>query len=368
MPIDFINLKKLVSETRDETNKKISQILDQASFIGGEEVERFAGEFGAYLGGALCAPVANGTDALILALKAFGIGPGDEVITVPTTFIATSEAITAVGALVRFVDVDPKNYTMDPALLQKAIGPKAKAVIPVHLYGQPADMDPIMEIAKKHGLKVIEDAAQAHGAEYKGRKAGALGDAACFSFYPTKNLGAIGDAGAVVSKDASFIKKVAQIANHGRAEHYYHEVEGLNSRMDAFQAGVLRIRLTRLDSWNDRRRSIAEAYNKAIVPHKYLEHPHIEPFAKHVFHLYCVQTPFRDSLITYLKDRKIGHGVYYPLPLHLQPAYSYLGYKKGDFPISERISERILALALHPGMSDSDVSDVCLALKSFVPK
>lgn len=352
---------------QDEIKKELMRMIDAAEFVGGEQVRLFSEEFAAYCGGGHCIPVANGTDALILALRALGIGAGDEVITVPFTFIATTEAITAVGASIRFVDVNPKNYTIDIDSLKKLITPKTKAILPVHLFGQPADMDPIMELARKHNLKVIEDAAQAHGAEYKGKRVGTLGDVACFSFYPTKNLGAFGDAGAVVSRDKALIDKITQIANHGRAAQYFHEIEGVNSRLDAMQAAVLRIKLRKLDDWNQRRRDIASLYNKELVKNNYIQAPVVESYAKHVFHLYCVESSYRDALQRFLKERHIGCGVYYPLALHLQPAYAYLDLKRGAFPVSERLNERILSLPMHPHLTEKHVSDVCAALSEFRP-
>lgn len=368
MKIPLIDVKISDPNMRTEIGSTLSRLIDSTSFIGGEEVNKFSEEFAESCGGGYCAPVGNGTDALILALRALKVGPGDEVITVPYTFIATTEAISVVGATIRFVDIHPKSYNMDVSLLEKAITKKTKAIIPVHLYGQPCDMDPIMDLAKKHKLKVIEDAAQAHGAEYKGRRVGTLGDAGCFSFYPTKNLGGFGDGGAVVSQSKELIEKVNQLANHGRSEHYYHEVEGINSRLDSFQAAVLRIKLRKLDEWTDRRRAIAEQYTKALVQNSFITPPHIESYAKHVFHLFCVESPSRDELMRHLKSKGISCGVYYPLPLHLQPAYAHLGYKKGDFLISERLIERILSIPVSPSLTDTQVEYVCSALHQFSPK
>lgn len=367
MAVPFLDLKISDPVIRDEMVSTLSRLIDTNSFIGGMEVDEFGREFGRYCGGGYCVPVANGTDALVLALKAIGIKSGDEVITVPFTFIATAEAVTLAGGEVRFVDIHPKSYTIDPALIEKAVTPRTKAIIAVHLFGQTADMDPINEIASRRGLKVIEDAAQAHGAEYKGRRAGVLADAACFSFYPTKNLGGFGDGGAVVSSSETIIKTITQIADHGRMDRYQHAVEGTNSRLDAFQAALLRIKLRKLEQQNERRRSIAEAYNQALVNNAFITSPHIETYAKHVFHLYTVQTSHRDVLMDQLKQNGIGCGVYYPLPLHLQPAYARLKHKRGDFPVSEQLSERIVALPMFGDMSDGQVQEVCRFLKSFSP-
>jgi dTDP-4-amino-4,6-dideoxygalactose transaminase len=312
--------------------------------------------------------VANGTDALILALKALGIGPGDEVITVPFTFIASAASVAQVGAQVKFVDIDPKSYTIDVTLLEKAITPKTKAIIAVHLFGQPANMDPIMALARRHNIKVIEDAAQAHGAEYNLKRVGTLGDIATFSFYPTKNLGGAGDGGAVVSSSAELIEKVTQLANHGRKTAYFHEIEGVNSRLDAIQAAYLRVQLEGLDKANERRRDVAARYMAALRENAFITAPTIEPYAKHVFHLYCVETSHREELMRYLTEKQIGHGVYYPLPLHLMPAYARLKQGKGSFPVSERLSERILSLPMYPNLTDAQVDYVCAALKGFSPK
>ncbi|MCB4755587.1 MAG: DegT/DnrJ/EryC1/StrS family aminotransferase [Elusimicrobia bacterium] len=368
MNIPLLDLNIKDKSLKDEISQAINSVISSNAFIGGETVDRFAAEFAEACGGGFCSPVANGTDALILGLKALGLGPGDEVITVPYTFIATAEAITAAGASVKYVDIHPKYYTLEPTLLNMAIGPKTKAIIVVHLYGQPADMDPILKVAREHNLNVIEDAAQAHGAEYKGKRVGTLGDVGCFSFYPTKNLGAFGDAGAVVSKSKELIDTVLKLGNHGRSLHYYHDMEGCNSRLDGLQAAVLRAKLKRLDAWNERRRQIATAYSKVLRQSAFITPPEVAPYAKHVFHLYCVETSHRDVLMQYLRDHGIGNGVYYPLPLHLQPAYARLKYDKGSFPVSERLSERILALPMYPDLTNEQVSIVCDLLSKFSPK
>lgn len=368
MSVPLIDVRVHDPEMLSAIQEKIRSHVDSAYFIGGEEVRLFAEEFAAFCGGGTCVPVANGTDALILALRALNIGPGDEVITVPFTFIATAEAISAVGATVKFVDIDPKNYNMDVPQMKKAIGPKTKAVLPVHLFGHPADMDPIMTIAVEHGLSVVEDAAQAHGAEYKNKRVGSLGHVGCFSFYPTKNLGGFGDGGAIVTRSPEVAAKVAKIADHGRAAQYFHDIEGVNSRLDAIQAAVLRLKLRKLNQWNDRRRTIALEYGKTLRQNSFATPPHVEAYAKHVFHLYCVESSHRDELLAFLREGGIGAGVYYPLPLHLQPAYARLGHKKGDFPVSERLSARIMALPMFPSMTDANVSEVCARLTAFSPK
>jgi len=365
MAIPLIELKIKDQNLRSEIDAEIKKILDNAGYIGGEQVQKFAEEFAAFCGGGHCVPVANGTDALILSLKALGIGPGDEVITVPFTFIATAEAISIVGAVPKFVDIDPKSYNLDVNLLERAIGPKTRAIIPVHLFGQPADMDPIMTIARKHDLKVIEDACQAHGAEYKNKRVGLLSDAGCFSFYPTKNLGGAGDGGAVTTSSPVLAKKIEQLANHGRAAQYFHEIIGLNSRLDRMQAAILRLKLKRLNKFNERRRQIAEIYFKNLRNNPSISLPHIDSFAKHVFHLFCVESSRREEIMKLLKSEGIGHGVYYPLPIHLQPAYAFLNLPKGSFPMSERASQRIFALPMFPELANDQVERICEVLNKM---
>ncbi len=367
MNVPFLDLTIRDKNIRADIDRALLDAVDNAAFIGGVQVKSFNEEFGRFCGGGDCVTVANGTDALILALRALGIGRGDEVITVPFTFIATAEAISHVGATVRFVDINPRTYNIDTTKIEPAITPKTKAVLPVHLFGQPAEMDPILDIAKRKNLFVVEDAAQAHGAEYKGRRVGILGDIACFSFYPTKNLGGFGDGGAVVSKSPALLAKLSQLADHGRADRYMHAVEGVNSRLDAMQAAVLRIKLRKLDAQNAQRREIAARYGEALAHQSFITAPHVDPSVTPVFHLYSVETSFRDRLSAYLKENGVACGVYYPIPLHLQPAYAYLGLKRGMFPASERAAERILSLPMYGDMSDEHVQYVCDVLKKFSP-
>ncbi len=367
MSVPFLDLKVHDPRMEARIEEVVTYLVRNAAFIGGDPVKQFEKEFGDYCAGTAVS-VANGTDALILALKALGVVPGDEVITVPFTFIASAACVSQVGANVKFVDVDPKNYTMDTVQLEKAIGPKTKAIIAVHLFGQPADMGPIMEIARRKNIKVIEDAAQAHGAEYNLKRVGTLGDISTFSFYPTKNLGGAGDGGAVVSSDKDLIEKVRQLANHGRRTAYFHEVEGVNSRLDSIQAAVLRIKLEQLSAWNERRRDIAARYTRALRDSVFIAPPHIEPYSKHVFHLYCVECSHRDDLAKHLTEKGIGNGVYYPMGLHLMPAFARLKLGTGSFPVTERLSERILSLPMYPGLTDAQVDYVCAALLSFSPK
>jgi dTDP-4-amino-4,6-dideoxygalactose transaminase len=367
MNVSFLDLTIREKETRAAIDRALLEAVDNAAFIGGLQVKSFNEEFGRFCGGGDCVTVANGTDALILALRALGVGPGDEVVTVPFTFIATAEAISHVGATIRFVDINPRTYNIDTTKIDRALTPKTKAILPVHLFGQPADMDPILEIAKRKNLFVVEDAAQAHGAEYKGRRVGVLGDIGCFSFYPTKNLGGFGDGGAVVSKSAPLLSKLAQLADHGRSDRYMHAVEGVNSRLDAMQAAVLRIKLRKLDQQNARRREIAARYGEALAHQSFITPPYVDSSATPVFHLYSVESSFRDRLADYLKENGVACGVYYPIPLHMQPAYAYLGLKRGMFPASEHAAERILALPMYGDMPDEQVERVCELLKRFSP-
>jgi dTDP-4-amino-4,6-dideoxygalactose transaminase len=310
--------------------------------------------------------VANGTDALILALRAFGVGPGDEVITVANTFIATGEAILLVGARPAFVDVEEDTATLDPRALEKALTPRARLVLPVHLYGHPADMAPIRAFAARHGLPVLEDAAQAHGAELEGRRAGALGDAACFSFYPAKNLGAYGDAGMVVTDDGAFAQRVRQIGNHGAGAHRYDNVVlGTNSRLDALQAAVLRVKLRHLDAWNAERRRVVSAYHAALAAVPGLVLPRERAGARSAWHLYTVRTPERDALQAHLKERGIATAVHYPRPIHLQPALAAAGGRAGDLPVSERLSREVLSLPLYPELDQDAVTRIAHEVAAF---
>jgi len=319
--IPFVDLKAQYDSIKEEIDEAIQNVINNTSFIMGEELKKFEKEFASFCNTKYAIGVANGSDALILALKACGIGEGDEVITVPHTFISTAEAISNVGGKVVFIDIEPKTYTMDVSKIEEKINKKTKAIIPVHLYGQPADMDPIIELAKKYNLKVIEDAAQAHGAEYKGEKVGSIGDVACFSFYPGKNLGAYGDAGIVVTDNEEIAEKVKLLRNHGRiTKKYEHEIEGYSSRLDNLQAAILRIKLTYLNEWNDRRRNNAKKYNKLLSNIGGIITPYEADYAKHVYHLYVIRVvkEGRDKLREELKSKGIATGIHYPIPLHLQ--------------------------------------------------
>ncbi len=356
--IPLVDLKAQYNSIKTEIDNVIQRVLDNTSFIMGEELERFEEEFALFCNTKYAIGVANGSDALILALIACEIGEGDEVITVPNTFIATTEAITHVAGKIVFTDIGPKDYTIDISKIEEKINERTKAIIPIHLYGQPADMDPIIELAKKYNLKVIEDAAQAHGAEYKREKVGSIGDVSCFSFYPGKNLGAYGDAGIITTNNEEIAKKIKLLRNHGSIKKYEHEIEGYSSRLDNLQAAILRVKLRHLNKWNESRRRNAKKYNELLSSIGGVITPYEADYAKHVYHLYVIKTEGRDILREELKLKGIATGIHYPIPLHLQPAYSYLGYKKGDFPIAEECSQKILSLPMYAELSKEDISEI----------
>lgn len=362
MKVPFVDLRALHDEISDELREVFDRVLNSSAFVLGPEVQRFEQEFAAYVGTDHCVAVNTGTAALHLALAALEIGPGDEVITVPHTFIATAEAISAVGARPVFVDIDPVSFTMDPNLLEAAITDRTRAIIPVDLYGQVADMDAIQEIAVRHGIPVVEDACQAHGAEYKGRKAGSFGVAGCFSFYPGKNLGACGEGGAVTTNDAELAQRIRLWRDHGSCKRYEHIFPGLNMRMEGIQGGILSVKLKYLDRWNDQRRLAAEQYNAALNGTEF-EVPVEQPYNRHVYHLYVIRSNHRDLLRNQLTEAGIESGLHYPTPLHLQEAYRSLGYQKGDFPVTERIKDRILSLPMYPGLPSEAIERVVLELR-----
>jgi len=353
--VPFLDLKAHHAPLRAEFDQAIGEVIDSGAFAGGPFVAQFENEFAAFCGSRHAIGVGNGTDALWLALLACGIGPGDEVITVPNTFMATAEAITYSGASPVFVDVDQRTYTMDPALLEKARTPRTKAVIPVHLFGQVADMDPILSFGRKHGLFVIEDAAQAHGAEYKGRKAGSLGDAGCFSFYPGKNLGAFGEAGAVVTNDDKLQEKIRILRDHGQVRKYYHSMVGWNARMDAIQAAVLRIKLRHLEQANHRRRVHASQYDRLFQGLEEVKSPFEAAYGRHVYHIYPIRVRERNEIMRLLQEKGIGCGIHYPVPIHLQEAYRGLGYGRGAFPVSEQTCAEFISLPMFPELTQTQV-------------
>jgi len=365
--VPFVDLRAQLARIRPEIDETVARVLGTCAFVGGEEVRELEREFAAFCGAAHACAVANGTDALHLALRAYGVGPGDEVVTVANTFIATGEAVLLAGARPVFVDVDPATHTLDPARLEAAITPRAKLILPVHLYGHPADMTAIGEVADRHGLPVLEDAAQAHGAEWRGRRAGGLGHAACFSFYPTKNLGACGDAGMVTSSDAGFIARVRQIANHGAGAHRYDNVVlGTNSRLDALQAAILRVKLRHLEHWNGERRERAEAYSRALDGAPGIVSPREREGARSAWHLYTVRLAERDALAAHLQAHGIGTAVHYPRPIHLQPAMATAGGRPGDLPVSEALSREVLCLPLYAELPLADVERVAGEVRSFI--
>lgn len=361
MHIPLVDLQAQYTYLQKEIDQALARVVQKGDFIQGHDVSLFEKEFGQFLGGLSVASCGNGTDALYLALRALEIGPGDEVITTPHTFIATAETISQVGAIPVFVDIDPHTLLIDPKKISAALTAKTKAIIPVHLYGQMCPMDQIMAIAHKFNLKVIEDAAQAHGACWEGKGVGFWGDAATFSFFPGKNLGAYGDAGGVASQNVELIYKIKQIANHGRVEKYEHLVEGINSRLDTLQAAVLRVKLPHLPLWNKARARIAESYCRLLqdLP---LQLPSIDPKATMVWHQFVIQVEERDTLRKLIEESGISTGIHYPIPLHLQKAFAYLGYRPGDFPIAEQAAKKILSLPIYPEMTQEQIASVCAAL------
>jgi len=361
--VPFLDLKAHHAPLRAEFDQAIGEVIDSGAFAGGPFVTQFENEFAAFCGSRHAIGVGNGTDALWLALLACGIGPGDEVITVPNTFMATAEAITYTGAKPVFVDVDERTYTMDQNLLEKARTPRTKAVIPVHLFGQVADMDPIVSFGRKHGLFVIEDAAQAHGAEYMGRKAGSLGDVGCFSFYPGKNLGAFGEAGAVVTNDDKLQEKIRILREHGQVRKYYHTMVGWNCRMDGIQAAILRIKLRYLAQANQRRRDHASQYGRLFQGLEEVVPPFEAACGRHVYHIYPVRVRERNEIMRLLQEKGIGCGIHYPVPIHLQQAYRGLGYGDGAFPVSERTCSEFISLPMFPELTETQVELVVDSVK-----
>jgi len=363
--IPFVDLKKQNLALGAELNAAIGRVVKNGSFTLGAEVEAFETAFADYCGVKHAVGVGSGTDALFMALKAGGVEHGDEVITVPNTFIATAEAISMCGATPVFVDIDPATYNIDPKLIEAKITSRTKAVIPVHLYGQPADMDAVMALARQHGLKVIEDACQAHGAEYRGARAGALGDAGCFSFYPSKNLGALGDGGMVVTNSAEIAEKVRLLRNHGEVKKYAHAVKGHCSRLHGLQAAVLRVKLAHLDAGNAGRRAHAALYNQLLDEdggRQSIVTPKTAAGGDHVYHLYVVKTPDRDTLIADLAEAGVAAGIHYPVPIHLTEAYRDLGHQVGDFPIAEKAAAEIMSLPMFPELHETEVRQTAGAL------
>jgi dTDP-4-amino-4,6-dideoxygalactose transaminase len=364
--IPFLDMKARHAPLREEYLRAIAEVIDSGSFSGGRVVEHFENDFAAYLGARHAVGVGSGTEALWLALLGLGIGPGDEVITVPMTFAATVEAICLTGAKPVFVDIDKRTYTMNPAALRSVLTRKTKAIVPVHLFGQPADMDPILEFARAHGLRVIEDAAQAHGSEYKGMKAGSIGDAGCFSFYPGKNLGAFGEGGAVVTDDEDLARRIRVLGNHGQSRKNRHSEIGWNCRMDGIQAAVLEIKLQHLDRENQLRRNHARAYDDGLSRFPDLVAPFAAADRQHVFHIYAVRAANRRHLLSVLEAEGIGFGIHYPVPVHLQGAYRKLGYSRGDFPVAEQCADEFVSLPIYPEMTSEQIAHITRAVGEAV--
>jgi dTDP-4-amino-4,6-dideoxygalactose transaminase len=359
--IPFVDLKAQYRSIKQEVNAAIQGVLDSCQFTLGSEVAAFEDEFAGYCGVRHGIGVNTGTSALHLALLAANIGARDEVITVPFTFVATVAAIYYTGAKPMFVDIDPQTFTMDPAGLEAAITSRTKAIIPVHLYGQTADMDPILAIARRHGLVVIEDAAQAHGAEYKGRRAGSMGDLGCFSFYPGKNLGAYGEGGMVVTDNLDFTRSVRMLRDWGAEKKYQHVLKGYNFRLDGIQGAVLRVKLRHLEAWTEARRSAAAVYDK-LLAESGVSTPRALPHRRHVYHLYAIRTGHRSEWQHSLQSQGIETGIHYPIPVHLLPAYSDLGYSAGDFPHSERAANEVLSLPMFSEITRSQCEEVSSAV------
>jgi len=422
MKVPFLDLKVQYLSMKEEIHSAIQQVLDNTAFAGGPFVARFEKEFAAYCGCKEGIGVGSGTEALWLCLLALGIGPGDEVITVPNSFIATAEAISFCGATPAFVDVDPRTYTLDPNKLEdylkkrnqesgnrsqesgvrsqesgnrsqesgnrkqesgiRSLNPETwslkplasnlqppsrpKAVIPVHLFGQTADMGPILEIARKYALAVIEDACQAHGAEYKGKKAGSLGDAGCFSFYPGKNLGAYGEAGAVVTHNSEMAGKMRMLRDHGQSKKYHHDVIGWNDRMDGIQGAILSAKLKHLSAWNEARGKHAQLYTKLLRGADGVVVPEEAPYARHIYHVYALRVQNRDKLLNSLGERGIGCGIHYPVPIHLTEAYKYLGLRRGSFPVAEKCADEFLSLPMFPELTQEQIEYVCSEIKNLL--
>ncbi|MFH2052570.1 MAG: DegT/DnrJ/EryC1/StrS family aminotransferase [bacterium] len=360
MKVNFVDLKAQYASIKDEVNEAIAGVLESCAFINHRGFEQ---EFADYIGTKHCVGVGNGTDALFMAMRCLGFGPGDELITAANTFIATAEGIGWTGATPVFVDCDPVTYNIDPDKIEAAITPRTRAIVPVHLYGQPAAMDRIMAIAAKHNLKVVEDCAQSHGATFKGRKAGTFGDAACFSFYPGKNLGAYGDAGAVCCNDEGLAVQIRKLGDHGSNIKYRHDFEGTNSRLDGIQGAVLSVKLRHLDQWSDRRIAVAAKYSEGLKDVCIV--PRTAEGVRHVFHLYVIQVNNREELMKQLGDNGIASGIHYPVPLPVTPAYQGLGYKADQFPVACGMADKIVSLPMHGDLTDDDVDLVIETVHKF---
>ena len=360
--VPYVDLKAQYHSIKAEIDQAISGVLESSQFVLGQEVAAFEEEFAAYCGSPEAIGVNSGTSALHLALLAAGVGPGDEVITTPFTFVATVAAIHYCGALPVYVDIDPVSYALDTSKLEAAITSRTKAILPVHLYGHPADMDPLLEIARRHRVVTIEDAAQAHGAEYKGRRVGSLADLACFSFYPGKNLGAYGEGGAVLTANPEYGKTIRSLRNWGESKRYHHDLRGFNYRLEGMQGAILRVKLRHLERWTEARRANASKYNELLDGCAVIR-PVQLPYARHVYHVYVVRASNRDELAQSLTAAGVQYGIHYPIPVYLQQAYRDSRYKEGDFPVAERVSREVLSLPMYPELQRHQMEQVCAAVR-----
>ncbi len=364
MKLQMVDVIGQYRKIQREVDEAVRAVMESGLFILGPAVSTFENAASKYLGTRHAVACASGTDALQIAMMAYGIGAGDEVITTPFSFVATTETIALLGAKPVYVDIDPKTYNIDPAGIEKKITSRTKAIIPVHLYGHPADMEPIMEIARRRNLKVIEDAAQAFGASYHGKKVCTFGDISCISFFPSKNLGAFGDAGMVVTDDEAVAHTMRMIVSHGSSVRYHHEILGVNSRLDSIQAAILNVKLKYLDQWNTERQRAARRYD-TLLKNLPVTLPYVASDVQHIFHQYTIRTSRRDQLADHLKSKGIPHGIYYPIPLHLQKAFAIAGSRKGDFPITEKACEEVISLPMHTELTEEQQTFVCDAISEF---
>jgi dTDP-4-amino-4,6-dideoxygalactose transaminase len=364
--IPLVDLRRQYLYIKEEINHAFEVVLQSGIFIMGENVREFEREFAAYLGVRHAIGVASGTDALMLALRALGFENGDEVITVSFTFASTVDSIVHNSATPVFVDIDPKTYTLDVSQVKKLITEKTKAVIPVHIYGHPVDMGPLLEIAEENNLYVVEDACQAHGAEYRGRKVGSFGDCACFSFYPAKNLGAYGDGGILVTNDEQIAERMRMLRNYGERKKYYHSFIGYNSRLDEIQAAILRVKLKYLDKWVEARRRNARRYGELLSKIPNVTVPYEEPYAKHAYHLYVIRTKHREELRNWLSSQGVSTGIHYPIPIHLQESYRHLGLMEGSFPVAEKVTKEIFSLPMFPELTEGEICYVSKLVEEFM--
>ena len=362
--VPYFDLAAQIRGLRKDLDAALARTLDNCSFCLGPDVAKFEKDFAAFCHAAHCVCFNSGTSALHIALKILNIGEGDEVITTPCTFVATSWAISYVNAKPVFVDIDDATFNINPALIERAITPRTKAILPVHLYGQPFDVDKVLDICRKHNLPLVEDACQSHGAKYKGKVIGAFGEMSCYSFYPGKNLGACGEGGALVTNNANYAARARALREHGSTVRYYHDEIGYNYRMEGFQGAVLGVKLPHLPKWTQERQRVAKRYTE-LLKGTPLQLPHEADFAESVWHLYVIRHPRRDELKKHLEDNGVGCAIHYPIPLHLQKAYAHLGHKKGDFPVTEKATQQCLSLPIYPELTDTQIARVVDVIKKF---